>query len=267
MDNTRGIIIKILTLGAVFSLIIYFLAGLFSGVNNNGSIEDNKNNFKNINNDIIATTGVAIATSLGTRQMQIVNTPATLYQDVMTINYILANKQVAKDKIISTNMRAINEYLNIVKTDVKELLASSSDRADTLDFFIDQLKYRHNTAIDNMKSLQEQITLLKGNLTASEAEIERIKQRMEKDFENFDSGATLTNIDDYLEQREIYNYSYTYIIFINKFIKQYKFLNNTTKKIVNALETNKQALVKDVTVILPASGQGLLDDLQLLKEE
>jgi predicted nucleic acid-binding Zn-ribbon protein len=119
--------------------------------------------------------------------MQIVNTPATLYQDVMTINYILANKQVAKDKIISTNMRAINEYLNIVKTDVKELLASSSDRADTLDFFIDQLKYRHNTAIDNMKSLQEQITLLKGNLTASEAEIERIKQRMEKDFENFDS--------------------------------------------------------------------------------
>jgi len=267
MNNTKDLIIKILTLGAIFSILIYFGTGLFSGENNSWTVEENKENFKNINNHIIATTGVAITTSLWTRQMAIINTPATLYQDVMTINYILANKQIAKDKIVSTNMMAINEYLNLLKSDVKEVLASSSDRADTLDFFIDQLKYRHNNAIDSMKNLQEQITLLKWNLEWSQTEIEKIKKKMETDFENFNSTATLENIDNYLKQREIYNYSYTYIVFINKFINQYTFLNRKTKLLVKSLEANKEALIKDVTVYIPDAGNGLLDDLNLLQNE
>jgi len=266
MNNTRDIVIKVLTLGAAFSLLIYFVSGIFSGTDN-GWTENNKDNFKNINNEIVASTWVALTTSLWTRHMEIVSTPATLYQDVMDINYILANKQTAKDKIVSVNMRATNEYLNVLKTDIKWLLDSSSDRASTLEFFIDQLKYRHNSSIDNVVNLKEQITLLKANITSSEAEIERIKAKMEKDFDNFDSGSTLENIDEYLKQREIYNYSYTYIVFINKFINQYTFLNRKTKLLVKSLEANKEALIKDVTVYIPDAGNGLLDDLNLLQNE
>lgn len=265
MDNTRNLIIKIVGLSLAFSVLIYFASSFFFWENNTW-VENNKNNFKNINNEIIGSTWVALTTSVWTRHTQIISTPATLYQDVMTIKYILANKQTAKDKIISTNMKAINEYLNLLQTDTNSLLASSTDRANTLEFFIDQLKYRHNNAIDNVRTLQDQINLLQSNITSSEDEIERIKNQMESDFDNFDSSATLENIDAYLKQREIYNYSYTYIVFINKFITQYTYLNRKTKLLVDSLENNREALIKNVTVTIPDSGSWLLDDLKILTE-
>lgn len=265
MNNTKDLVIKIVSLAIAFAVIIYFWSSFFDSESNSG-IEENKNNYKNINNEIIWATAVALSTSVGTRNLEITATPATLYKDVMSISYILANKQSAKDKIISTNMTAINEYLNILQTDVNNLLDSSTDRANTLEFFIDQLKYRHNSAIDNVTNLQEQISVLQSNISSSEAEIERIKNQMESDFDNFDSSATLQNIDDYLAQREIYNYSYTYIVFINKFISQYTYLNRKTKLLVDALSSNKEALIKDVTVNIPNSGSWLLDDLQLLRD-
>lgn len=50
---------------------------------------------------------------------QVRETPATAYGDVMDISYILANKQVARDKLISQNMLLLNEYLSILKMDLK----------------------------------------------------------------------------------------------------------------------------------------------------
>jgi hypothetical protein len=40
-------------------------------------------------------------------------------------------------------MIVLNEYLNILKTDIKGLLDSSNDRSSTLNAFIDQLEYRY----------------------------------------------------------------------------------------------------------------------------
>jgi hypothetical protein len=40
-------------------------------------------------------------------------------------------------------MIILNEYLNVLKTDIKSLLNSSNDRALTLNAFIDQLEYRY----------------------------------------------------------------------------------------------------------------------------
>jgi hypothetical protein len=42
-------------------------------------------------------------------------------------------------------MIILNEYLNVLKTDVKSLLSASNDRSATLNAFIDQLEYRYKT--------------------------------------------------------------------------------------------------------------------------
>ena len=51
----------------------------------------------------------------------------------MPISYILANKDVARNKIVTSNMVAISEYLNVVKTDVNKLLDQAPDRQAMLE--------------------------------------------------------------------------------------------------------------------------------------
>jgi hypothetical protein len=55
----------------------------------------------------------------------------------------LRNNNQAKDRIITANMIAINEYFNILKTDIRSLLSSSNDREFALNSFIAQLEYRY----------------------------------------------------------------------------------------------------------------------------
>jgi hypothetical protein len=61
----------------------------------------------------------------------------------MTISEIISNNNKAQDQIITSNMLILNEYLNVLKTDIKSLLNSSNDRASTLNAFISQLEYRY----------------------------------------------------------------------------------------------------------------------------
>jgi hypothetical protein len=72
-------------------------------------------------------------------------TPIAVYKDVMTISQIIANNSKAQDKIITSNMLILNEYLNVLKTDVKALLSASNDRSSTLNAFIAQLEYRYKS--------------------------------------------------------------------------------------------------------------------------
>jgi len=39
-------------------------------------------------------------------------------------------------------MQAVNEYKNVLKTDVKQLLNASQDKSSILNAFIEQLEYR-----------------------------------------------------------------------------------------------------------------------------
>jgi hypothetical protein len=75
---------------------------------------------------------------------------------VFSIGEIIANQNEVKDKIITQNMITLNEYLNVLKTDVKGVLSSSNDRASVLNAFIAQLEYRYKVANTNMKQLEAQ---------------------------------------------------------------------------------------------------------------
>ncbi|MFK7780010.1 MAG: hypothetical protein QM490_02585 [Candidatus Gracilibacteria bacterium] len=258
-------------------LLSIFLALSFNiGVNllNATSIEENivknntnESNFKKINNSSIGKIGVAITTNLGTRYTQKGAVPATIYRDIFSISEIITNQDNANKELIGSNMQSINEYRNILKTNVKQLLASSYDKPKILDAFIEQLEYRFIIGAENLGTLNKQKTIFLNNMTESDGGIETLKLKIESDFTNNNSEESLENINKYLELKQEYYYSRTYIVYINHFLAEYNYLNNYNKLLLDTLINNKDALIKDAFVVIPDSGSELLKNFNLIYTE
>lgn len=228
----------------------------------------NSSNFIQVgSNPIIAQVWVAISTNIWTWLKQVKETPATAYSDVMTISYILANKQVARDKLISQNMLLLNEYLSILKMDLKTMLWQSNDRSKVLDSYISQLEFRYKNTLENLATLKQQRAILLSSATQSNTDIEKNKTQIANNFKIFDSQAVISNLDSYLEAKDEYTYSRTYIIFIDKFITYNQALNNYNKKLLDTLINNRDLIIKNSQLVIPDSGTDLLKNLNLIYTE
>lgn len=56
-------------------------------------------------------------------------------------------------------------------------------------------------------------------------------------------------------------------MFVNKFITTYSILNDYNKKLLDTLINNREALIKNVTIVLPDTGNELMGKLKLLQSE
>jgi len=86
-------------------------------------------------------------------------------------------------------------------------------------------------------------------------------------YKNLDYDKTEELINQYLAEKQKNTYARTYLVFIGKFISTYQILNNYNKVFLDTLINNKQALIKNVTVVLPDSGTNLMKQLNLVKTE
>lgn len=227
----------------------------------------NLNNYKIVSNKIPWHIWAAITSNIWTRLKEKNELPAIIYNDVMDISYILSNKQVARDKIITNNMILLNEYLNILKTDIKIFLAQTNDRKTSLDSFIDQLSYRYKNSVLTINNLNTQKSNLNSTYNNTNIQIENLKNKIGSDFQNFNSNATIENIDKYLKLKEENTYAKTYIIFIDKFINYFSILNNYNKTLLDTLINNKEIIVKNTQIVLPDSWTQMLKELNLLYTE
>lgn len=268
--DSFAIWVKIIMLTWVFFVIINYFWYLLNADNESKSTpasNENLQNFVNKDVEIVWAAWVAISTNIWTRLKQTKDIPVTVTNDVVDVWYIIANQSEAKDKIIATNMVAISEYLNILKTDVKALLSSSNDRSFALNSYISQLEYRYKAWIENSKNLMNQKTELVKSYNESEKELNVLRTQIWKDFSSFNSKNTKSNIDQYLKLKQTSTNAKTYIVFINKFISYYATLNNYNKKLLDTLINNKEILVKNTQVVLPDSWTDLLKDLNLIYDE
>lgn len=274
--------LKITLLTFAFIVVINLATGFFNNFTLNTSktetdstviskteADKNSDNFVSAwnQNMIIAPIWVAITTNIWTRLKDRTEAPANVYNDVMSISYILGNKQIARDKIISRNMILINEYLNILKMDLKTSLGQSSDRSKVLDSYISQLEFRYTSTIENINNLKNQRTVLLASLNENNTDIESTKTKMSSDFKVFDSQSVIEDVDTYLKARDSYTYARTYIIFIDKFIAYYTYLNNYNKKLLDTLINNRDLIVKNSQLVIPDSGSDLLKSLNLIYTE
>lgn len=261
------VFLKIFMLTSVFFVIINYFWYFLNAEVENKSTNSNKQKFVSRDIEIIWNVWVAISTNIWTRHKQTKETPINLYKDVVEIWYILWNNNVAKDKLITANMIFLNEYFNILKTDIRSLLSSSNDREFALNSFIAQLEYRYKVWIENLRNLNSQKVELTKAFENSNLEINKLKDKIWNDFWNFNNNETIKNIDSYLEIKKENTNALTYIIFINKFIDYYTILNNYNKKVLDTLINNKEILIKNTQVVIPDTGWELLKQLKILYSE
>lgn len=265
--NQSNVFVKIFVLACVFSVIMAIGKDFLYWGNEDTNLNERTFSSATDKSNIIWNAGLAITLSVWTRHKQLSETPINVYDDVLDISYIVANKQIARDKIISTNMIIVNDYLNVLKTDVKWLLASWNDRATTLDLFLDQLEYRLTNAEENIKTLKLQGKNLQDSRGRSMNEIKILKDKIDSSFKNYDSESTIDNLDMYLDAQEQYRYSHTYLVFVSEFIKKYETLNAYNKRFISALKANRDALIKNTKVVIPDSGSDFLKKLDLIWAE
>ena len=228
----------------------------------------NYSNFKNVdNNSSIWKTWVAITTNIWIKYKQRKDTPATIYRDIFSVSEVMTNQSSANREMIWNNMIAIEEYRNVLKTDIKQLVNSSYDRSRILNAFIEQLEFRYVVWAQNIKKLNEQKSVFLSTMESSNTKIESLKQKIESDFKSNDSQESLANIDTYLELKKEYYYARTYIVYINHFLNEYTYLSNYNKQLLDTLINNKEAIIKNAYIVLPDTWTDLLRKFDLIYSE
>jgi len=90
-------------------------------------------------------------------------------------------------------------------------------------------------------------------MTRNDSSVATLKTKIGSDFSKFDSASTIENINNYIVLKNDYIYARTYVIFINKFLSQYTFLNEYNKVLLDTLINNKDILTKNSFVVIPDS--------------
>ncbi len=266
----RLFLMKIFILSSILVL-VFNVAWMFMTEENlelNSAQENNnKTNFTNIETPLLAKTWVALTTNVWIRYKQRTETPATIYRDIYSISEIISREKIANKELIWNNMLILEEYSNVLKTDIKALINQSYDKPRALNALIDQLEFRYTLWVENMKKLNRQKQIFINSMTSSSTSIESLKEKITWDFKNNKSKESLENIEKYLELKKEYYYARTYTIYINHFLTRYNYLNNYNKKLLDTLINNKDALVKDAYIVLPDSWTGLLKKFDLIYDE
>ena len=183
------------------------------------------------------------------------------------VSSLLANQNAGKDSVIATNMQLIATYSNILKTDVPGLLDNATDRQNALQSFLDDLQYHSQKAQDQITSIQNDLSNVQATLNASSANLTQIKNRLSAAYGSFDADATKTAFNDYVTESGNNAYNRAYVLLLSKFVSAYQTLNAYEVRLYGTLNANQEALIKNVTVVLPKTGNDLMQPLDLLKNE
>lgn len=266
-SEIKDFVKKVLILWILLSLLINLFVSYVSGLNWSTFADSNDEKFNRTGGSYLWSAWVAVSLNIWSRFKESKDVPVNLFTDVMPISYILANKNTARDKIIISNMINLSEYLNILRTDVNKLLDGATDRESMLESFLDQLNLRLSNANSEIKTLQGQWAELQGTINTSNSQINTLKDGLTSAYKSMDYDKTQENLDNYLTQKDANTYANAYLIFISKFISSYTILNNYNKLLIDTISSNKEALIKNVTVVLPDSWSTLMKQLQLLNTQ
>lgn len=227
----------------------------------------NEYKFKKLWDSYIWISWVALSFNIGTKLQDKSNIPVNLTQEALPISELIWDKWTWRKKFISSNMVAINEYLNVLKTDVNNLLDSSSDRESTLSSFIEQLEYRYKNTQERLQNLQSQANELQWVINSSNSSLKSLKNDLVSAYKNLDYDRTEENFATYIDEKEKNTYASVYLVFVWRFANSYSVLNQYNKQLLDTLINNKEALIKNVTITFPDTWTSFMKDLNLIQTE
>jgi hypothetical protein len=267
-SEIKDFVRKVLLLGILLSCVINFLFTYFSGFVTSPEAYATQNDlqFRRADVPYLGNVGVALSFNVGLSKTSKDNTPVRLHADVIPLSSILSNKTTGRDKVIASHMIAAQEYINVLQMDVNKTLDQSSDREAMLESIIDGLKFRGNKTNEYLSSLSSQRTELQAALDSSTRKITDLKTQLSTNYQKMDFDGTQDALDAYIAEKNNETYARTYLIFLDKFTAMYTSLNAYNRKLLDTLTSNREALIKNVTVVLPDSGNEFMNKLNLLKK-
>ena len=270
-------ILKITSLALLFALIFNFANAFLNDwekiipssisevENTSNSGNNNKYKFKKSNVSTLSNVWVALSTNIGIKYKQ--RQTQNLYKDLPKVAKIISYKKYADNTNSTIHLLKIKEYYNVLWTNIKKLISSSYNKRETLDAYIDQLKYRYSNSNAQIQLLLKKKQALSNDLKKTNDTISKLKKKIDLDFRKFDAKSTQKNIDNLLVLKAEYNYARTYIILINQYINQYKGLNNSASILLNTLVNNKDAIIKNTHILIPKTWITTLKKLNLIVDE
>lgn len=234
---------------------------------NNSTNQTNSSNFENTKKSQIWRTWVAITTNLWIRFKERWEIPASIYKDIFSINDLELDNYDANNVIIVENMAISQEYKDILRSDFKNILDESLDRPSMLDAIIEQLEYRYEIAIEQIRKLNEQKTVLNTEMNNANEQKNQITNQIEADFIEKNPQESISNINEYLQTQNNYYYARTYNVFIDQFLREYNVLNNYNARLLDTLINNKNAIINNSYVVIPDTWDELLREFELLYDE
>ena len=271
---------KTLTLTLLFTVVIYLLAAYADSLTQGGSpvaaaatgaqspsAQANGRLFRAVGQANLAYVGVALGNGIATSGKVRATVPVDLADDALSASDLLGRKNLADQDFIGQNMKAIQEYANVLSVNVKGLLASSPDRAAVLDSYLDQLKYRYTATVEAQSALAVRSAGAQQELAVLQKDMDTLKAQIAAAYDRYDAEGTQARLQDYLQKQESYVYTRSYLVFTQKFGRSYERLNAFNKTLLDTLINNREALVKNATVVIPDSGAGLLKSLDLVQTE
>jgi len=270
-------ILKITSLALLFALIFNFANAFLNDwektipssisevENTSNSGNNNKYKFKKSNVSTLSNVWVALSTNIGIKYKQ--RQTQNLYKDLPKVAKIISDKKYADNTNSTIHLLKIKEYYNVLSTDIKKLVSSSYNKRETLDAYIDQLKYRYSNSNAQIQLLLKKKQAFSNDLKNTNDAISKLKKKIDLDFRKFDAKSTQKNIDDLLVLKAEYNYARTYIILINQYINQYQSLNKSADSLLNTLVNNKDAIIKNTHIVIPKTWVTTLKKLNLIVDE
>jgi len=185
----------------------------------------------------------------------------------ISVDEIITNNDSSINRILEKNLTFLQEYRSFIKMDYNLAFKNSPDKAYTLDNLVKQLGFRFRTSVLNVKNLLTQQEWLKSEYLANKRDLNNIKQKIEKDYNSVDIEELKENLTNYYALKARETKLTTYLVFIWNMIKNHNVMNDYNKIVLDTLINNKDVISKDSFVVLPDSGNKVLNDLDLIITE
>ncbi|GAB0174995.1 MAG: hypothetical protein HHAS10_08740 [Candidatus Altimarinota bacterium] len=251
-----------------FTLVLHLSWGYITPYISPRVVAGNDGNFTQANMVYLGSYATAASLSISEQKSTIKKTSARNGLDEnITVAEALANPRDAQTKLIGTNMLALQSYVNVLKIDIKTMLEESNDRMTALDEHIEILKSYYTKTTDRMAMLREQANELQRVISESSSLTEEAKSNMETKYKAFEYDGVDSVIDTYVQAKNDENRARVYLAYVERFQRGYSILQAQNRKILDTLINNRDAIIKQVVVVLPDSGTELVKKLNLISTE
>lgn len=227
----------------------------------------NEKSFSNANIAYVGTTATALSLRIGGINNRLPNGIIDTTVDTISIAEVLGNTAIGQERLISSNMLAISSYAGILKTDIIHLLESANNRTAALDAHISLLKSYFLKTEDRLGIIRDQKNDLNALLSQAKSEQKTAKNLLQESYKQMQYSGVDGAISQYLLGKNLESRARIYLIYLDRFEKSYRALQNKNKKVLDAIINNREAIINKSIVVIPSTGTDIIKELGLIQSE